>query len=143
MSLEKTLNQFIADFSLTYFKLHRFHWFVEGAGFFSLHEKYEELYDETTALLDEYAERLLAIGGKPISTMKEFLAATTLSEEGSETKPDDIHKTIIADYQKMVDNLKKGISVAEEADDNTTADLFIETIGTFQKHIWMFKQTIK
>ena len=45
----------------------------KGPQFFTLHEKFEELYTESATHIDEIAERILAIGGKPVATMKEYL----------------------------------------------------------------------
>ena len=143
MKLEKFLNERIADFGVIFIKLHRFHWLVEGPDFYPVHAKFQELYEEINELMDEYAERLLSIGGRPVSTMKEFLNMTKISEEGSEVKSADIFKTLIKDYSILVDALKEGIGIAEGEDDDTTADLFISTIGTFEKHLWMFKAILK
>ena len=142
MSLEKFLNTRIADFAVLYAKLHRFHWYFEGSGFFPYHAKFEEMYDEASELLDEYAERLLAIGGRPIATLKEFAEYSVLSDAGNEVKLADIGKTIIADYTLLAEETKKGIPMAQEQNDETTADMFIESVGTFEKHVWMFKQAI-
>jgi len=141
MKLHQFLNERIADLGVLYFKLHRFHWFVEGPAFYPMHAKYEELYDEVTALFDEYAERLLSIGGKPLATMKEYLSVSKISEEGSEVTPEAIFVTLIKDYSYFVQNLKEGVKLAEGEGDMTTADMFIESIGSFEKHLWMFKQS--
>jgi len=143
MKLHDFLNERISDFALLYFKLHRFHWFVEGSGFFPFHTKYEELYDEMTELLDEYAERLLSIGGTPFATIKQYLATSKLSEDGTEVEPKAIGNTIIKDFSAVVLSLKDGIKIAEDHDDDTTADMFITTISSLEKHIWMFKQSVK
>ena len=143
MTLHGFLNERIADFGVLYFKLHRFHWYVEGEGFYPLHAKFEELYDELTALFDEYAERLLSIGGAPASTMKEYLALSKISEEGKEVAPKAIFETLIKDYSHVVTALKQGIELAEGERDMATADMFIETVTTFEKHLWMFKQSVK
>lgn len=143
MKLHQFFNERISDLAILYIKLHRFHWYIEGPSFYQLHEKYEELYDEATALYDEFAERLLAIGGKPYATMKDYLAHGTISEEGNETDPKDIYATLIKDYEGQVNALKEGVKIAEDAGDDTSADLFISTIGALQKHLWMFKQSAK
>ena len=143
MNLKDFLNVRISDLAVMYIKLHRFHWFVEGSGFYALHEKFEELYDETTGFFDEFAERLLAIGGTPASTMKQYLALAEISEEGNEVKPKDIFEALIKDYNFLAEALKKGVGMAQDAEDEPTADLFIGTISTLEKHIWMFKQSIK
>ena len=36
----------------------------------SLHEKFEELYNEASQYVDDLAERILAIGGNPVATLK-------------------------------------------------------------------------
>ncbi|MCL2169714.1 MAG: DNA starvation/stationary phase protection protein [Defluviitaleaceae bacterium] len=143
MTLQNFLNARIADFAVMYIKLHRFHWFVEGPLFLPLHSKYEELYDEATGLFDEFAERLLSIGGTPASTMKEYLNLAGIKEDGNEVTPKDIFTTLIKDYTFLVDELKKGVSIAQDEGDEPTADMFIGTIATFEKHVWMFKQSIK
>jgi starvation-inducible DNA-binding protein len=142
MTLHGFLNERIADFGVMYFKLHRFHWYVEGPFFYPLHEKYEELYDELTELFDEYAERLLSIGGKPASTMKEYLALSKISEEGNEVAPKAIFETLVKDYSHVVAALKEGIELAEGERDMVTADMFITTVAAFEKHLWMFKQSM-
>ena len=53
-------------------KLHQYHWYVKGANFFTLHEKFEELYNENEKWFDKLAERLITSGHKPASTTVEF-----------------------------------------------------------------------
>jgi len=43
----------------------------------------------------------------------------------------------------MTEALKQGIGIAEDQGDDATADMFIGTITTFEKHLWMFKQSLK
>ncbi|WP_210610619.1 Dps family protein [Priestia flexa] len=142
MNLEQLVNQQIANLNVLYTKLHRFHWYVKGPQFFTLHEKFEELYTETAADIDEYAERLLAIGGQPVATLKEFLSLATLSEEGNEQTAREMVEAVSKDYQLLVQQLKMGINVAEEAHDHVTADLFIGTVGRLEKHIWMLNASL-
>jgi len=143
MKLHDFLNVRIADLSVLYTKLHRFHWFVQGAYFDIVHEKCEELYNEASAMYDEFAERLLIIGGTPAATLKEYLALAKISEEGNEVTLEDIYKTLIKDYTFFADELKVGIDIAQDAGDEATADMFIGAITAFEKHVWMFKQTVK
>ena len=58
----EVLNKQVADWSVLFTKLHNFHWYVKGPQFFTLHEKFEELYTESATHIDEIAERILAIG---------------------------------------------------------------------------------
>ena len=51
----KELNQQVANWTVAYTKLHNFHWYVKGPNFFSLHEKFEELYNEASQYVDDLA----------------------------------------------------------------------------------------
>ncbi|MDP4155852.1 MAG: ferritin-like domain-containing protein, partial [Bacillota bacterium] len=78
--LVASVNVQVANLTILYEKLHHYHWFVKGHHFFTLHEKFEELYNEITSTMDEVAERLLIIGEKPLSTLKACLDTATIKE---------------------------------------------------------------
>ena len=82
----KELNQQVANWTVAYTKLHNFHWYVKGPNFFSLHEKFEELYNEASQYVDDLAERILAIGGNPVGTLKESLEISIVDEAGKITQ---------------------------------------------------------
>lgn len=48
LTLEQALNQQVANFSILYVKIHNYHWYVKGEQFFTLHAKFEELYNDVT-----------------------------------------------------------------------------------------------
>ncbi|CAI6081938.1 Dps family protein [Cohnella sp. JJ-181] len=139
--IQNSLNQNLADWSVIYFKLHHFHWYVKGPHFQTLHEKFEELYNFAALSLDEVAERILAIGGKPLSTMKDYLSQSNIKEGGDETKDVDMVKAVIDDFILLTNRLNETQEMAEEAGDAATADLLTQQIGTLQKHIWMLSAT--
>ncbi|MBS4172958.1 Dps family protein [Bacillus sp. FJAT-49736] len=132
------LNQELSNFNVMYVKLHRYHWFVQGRHFYSLHVLFENLYNEMAADLDEVAERILSIGGKPLATMSKYLEETTLVEASADDKENEIISQLIKDYRQMVDEIKNtGVKLAEEVNDNPTVDLLNELQGKFEKHLWM------
>ena len=93
-TIQSELNLQISNWSVLYTKLHRFHWYVKGPAFFTLHAKFEELYDEAALVVDEAAERLLAIGGQPVATLKEYLETATIEESVHETKAAEMVATL-------------------------------------------------
>src|SRR5690606_10126091 len=99
--LNQELNVQVATWSVVYTKLHNFHWYVKGPSFFTLHVKFEELYNEATAYMDEIAERLLALGGKPVATMKEQLDLSVVTEASSKESAEEMVETIVSDYDKI------------------------------------------
>ncbi|TJY42033.1 DNA starvation/stationary phase protection protein [Cohnella pontilimi] len=142
--LQDTLNEQLANWWVMYVKLHHFHWYVKGPHFPVLHVKFEELYEMAAKKLDELAERMLAIGLEPSSTMKEYLSVSHIKEGGKAGADDtDILETIVDDFAKMVDGLKKATQIAEEEfEDTATADMLNEHIEDLQKQMWMLNATI-
>lgn len=141
--LHNLLDVQVANFSVLFTKLHHFHWFVEGPQFFALHAKFEELYDHVNELYDAFAERLITLGGKPGSRMKDYLAKATLKEAGAEKSAAEMLASLIKDFEAIVIDLKLLTKVAQEEGDEATADLAIGTIGEFEKTLWMLKVTAK
>src|SRR5690606_7174303 len=123
-----------------YVKLHRYHWFVQGRNFFTLHEKFEQLYEMFAEDLDEIAERILAINGKPLATMVKYLKETTLTEANADDKESEIVSQLEHDFQQIVKEIKEeGLSLVEENEDEPSADLLIGLQGKLEKEIWMLK----
>jgi starvation-inducible DNA-binding protein len=139
MTLTNSLNKQIANWSVLYTKLHRFHWFVKGPAFFTLHEKFEELYNEAAANVDTIAERALAAGSRPIATMSLFLEHASIKDNGSEENAEEMVAALISDYSTISTELKELAELAEEENDPVTEDLAIGLIEDLEKKIWMLK----
>lgn len=141
--LEQAMNVQLSNWVVLYVKLHHRHWYVTGPHFPVLHAKFEELYDLAALKLDELAERILTIEGKPASTMKEFLSLATLKEAdkgGSET---DMLEATVQDLKALAEGLDETAKLAEdEAGDRATADLLVGQVGEIQKQIWLLKATL-
>lgn len=135
--LDKVLNQQVANFGVLYIKLHNFHWYVKGSQFFTLHLKFEELYNEATLHFDAVAERLLTLGGKPVATMKEMLELSSIKEAGGSEKAEAMVSTLVEDFNLVISQLKEGMEVAEKAGDETTGDMLLAIHASLEKHVWM------
>jgi starvation-inducible DNA-binding protein len=137
MTIQSELNLQIANWSVLYTKLHRFHWYVKGPLFFTLHAKFEELYDEAALVVDQVAERLLAVQGEPIATMKEYLETASIQESNNETKASDMVATLVKDYTQINESLKQLAEIAEAENDTITNDLAVGLIEKIDTHLWM------
>lgn len=139
--LQEHLNKIVATQGVLFTKLHQHHWYVKGDNFFTLHEKFEELYDEVNVQFDEFAERLLTIGGNPYSTLKEFIANSSIKETPytKEVSAKDMVESVLADFETVVKELDKGIELSGEAGDAVTEDLCIAYKTSIEKHMWMLR----
>ena len=136
-TLNNQLNDLVATWSVVYTKLHNYHWYVSGPSFFTLHAKFEELYNETTLTLDEIAERILALGGKPVATLKEHLEMSLVKEATGKESAEEMVQTIINDFSVMMDALNKTMETAAEMGDDRTEDLLNAKFQSLEQHSWM------
>lgn len=142
-NLIKELNKEVANLGVLYVKLHAYHWNVSGKQFKNLHELFEEYYNEVTEQLDEVAERVLQLEGYPLATLKEYLEVTTLNEATTKENTEEMIKEILNNFEQLNNEFKEIIKLAQELEDEVTADIFIGFQKTYQKNIWMLKATLK
>lgn len=138
--LQEKMNEYLANQEAMYIKLHNLHWYVNGPSFFTIHPKLEELYDNTAEIIDEVAERILAIGGSPVASMKKALSLITVKEfDDKAISGKDAITALKNDVEYWITDSKEIIKLAEEADDVVTADLFTGYLGEYEKLLWMLK----
>lgn len=135
--LDKQLNGLVATWSVLYTKLHNYHWYVSGPSFFTLHTKFEELYNEVTLNLDDLAERILSKGGKPVATLKEHLEISIVKEASGNETAEEMVNELITDFKAVMDALSNGMELAAEAGDDRTEDLLNAHYQSLEKHTWM------
>ncbi|RIM72744.1 Dps family protein, partial [Staphylococcus arlettae] len=133
------LNKQVANWTVAFTKLHNFHWYVKGPNFFSLHTKFEELYDEASQYVDDLAERILAVGGNPVGTLKESLEMSIIDEAGKGYTAEQMVSELSKDFTNVSKQLEEAIEVASDAEDDVTEDMFIGMQTNIEKHNWMLK----
>lgn len=135
------LNAMVATQAVYIFKLYQRHFYVKGTDFFTLHKQFEKLYEEAAEAFDKTAERLLAIGGHPYSSMQEFLAHSALEEQPFDGNSDakKMVEDTVADMRTIRTSIQEGIELTGEKGDDTTQDMLIDFGLAFDKHIWMFQ----
>jgi len=138
----QTLNEQVANWNVLFVKLHNFHWNVKGPSFYALHEKFEELYDEAATHIDEIAERVLALKGKPLGTMKKYLEVSTIKEAMSKECATEMIHCLIDDYQLIIGQSKTGAEVAANSGDDVTEGMLLDIVEELEKHVWMLSAVL-
>lgn len=138
-NITEVLNTQIANWSVLFIKLHNYHWYIKGPQFFTLHTKFEELYTEAALHVDNLAERLLALRGQPVATMKEILMKSSIQEASGSENAEQMVQAVINDFATIIQELREGMSIAEEADDETTGDMLLAIHSGLEKHVWMLE----
>ena len=74
------LNDLLANYQLYYQNVRGFHWNVKGRGFFQLHVKFEEYYNDAIEKIDEIAERVLTLEGTPLHSYSAYMKISEIKE---------------------------------------------------------------
>ncbi|ASE33529.1 DNA starvation/stationary phase protection protein [Mammaliicoccus sciuri] len=139
----EALNKQVAEWTVLYTKLHNYHWYVKGPNFFSLHEKFEELYNEASVYVDDLAERILAIEGNPIATLREALEWSVIEEAEKNLTANQMVEQLSKDFTTVIAQLEEGIQLAEKVNDDMTGDMLLAMVTSLEKHNWMLKSFLK
>ncbi|TSE09229.1 Dps family protein [Aquimarina algiphila] len=132
-----TLNILLADYHIHYQKLRNFHWNITGPHFFELHAKFEEFYEDAKLKIDEIAERILTLRGKPVSNFSVYLDISNINEASTILTDYEMVSTILEDHKLLLKQLKIVTVAAEETKDDGTLDITGTYIGEIEKTSWM------
>ncbi|WP_436517876.1 Dps family protein [Ekhidna sp. To15] len=132
------LNQLLSDFHVYYQNTRGAHWNIKGPRFFELHNKFEELYTEALTNIDEIAERILTIGGRPHHALETYLEHSNIKSVKDVSKDEILVEMIVDNLNTLIGQENKVKEMAVEAGDNETEDMMIGLVNVQEKTLWMF-----
>jgi starvation-inducible DNA-binding protein len=135
---EKLLQKILANHATLLFQTLNYHWNVEGKEFHDYHLLFDKQYNQLFANLDLIAERIRAIDGKALGSMKDLIKHATLKEDtGSTPKPAKMIKNLHAQYEKMINDMKQAVKELESTNDVATRKMLEDLIEQHEKTKWM------
>ena len=128
------LNQVVADLYTAHIALHQVHWYPKM-------DEYMETLDTT---LDEVSERLITLGGKPYSTLTEFIQHSKIEEKAGEFSKnvEESLARVIEIFRYLTGLYQEALDVTDEEGDDVTNDIFVGAKADLEKTIWMLTAEI-
>jgi starvation-inducible DNA-binding protein len=135
------LNILLADEHLLYIKTRNAHWNVEGPDFIGQHLFFEGQYKQLDGIIDNVAERIRSIGHYAEASFQKFLDQTHLTEQsGEKNDSQGFIKELLEDHEAIIIFLRENIrKVADEWNDQGTADFITGLMTTHEKAAWMLR----
>jgi starvation-inducible DNA-binding protein len=133
------LNGLLADHFTLLLKTWQFHWNVIGSSFGSYHEAMLKLYEAEIERVDGVAERVRALGGRPLGSMEAMLQANHIQEyEMSQPLPTNMEmwKIISADWDTVIRRIREIHDQVPPADQGTL-NFLEDMIESMEKEAWM------
>jgi len=131
------LQQLLADFQVFYTNLRGFHWNIKGKSFFTLHSKFEEMYDDTAEKVDELAERILMLNGVPANKFSDYLKSAKVKEVSNVVCGQEAVNNILDTYKIIIASERELLEQASEAGDESTVALMSDYLKEQEKTVWM------
>ena len=142
-AIARQLSRLLADSYTLYLKTHNFHWNVTGPLFNTLHAMFEQQYTELATAVDEIAERIRALGVPAPGSYAEYANLTSIEEaRGGETAEEMIRQLVIG-QQTVVKTARDAFPIADEANDEPTADLLTQRMQIHEKNAWMLRSMLE
>ena len=134
------LNELLANYHIHYQKLRGCHWNVKGKSFFTLHAKFEELYTNAIATIDELAERILTLGKSPLSTYREYIDTAKIKEINTVGVEDvQLVGAILDDFTALIEIEREIMDSTAESGDDGTNDMINKFMQFKEKNTWMLR----
>jgi starvation-inducible DNA-binding protein len=127
-----------------YFKIHSYHWNVEGIEFSQYHDFYANLYQDIYNSIDPVAENIRKLGEYTPISISELHNFKTIEEN---TDRVDLIKdqlaTLIVDNDKVIESLNKVFDLATAQKEQGLANFVADRLDTHKKHGWMIRASAK
>jgi len=135
------LKRLLADSYTLYLQTHNFHWNVTGPQFRELHLMFEEHYTELATAVDEIAERIRTLDVPAPGTYKEFARLSSIDEVEGVPSSAEMVDLLTKAHEQVVRTAREVLSVAQDAEDESTAALVGDRMSIHEKTAWMLRAT--
>ncbi len=142
-AIAEGLSKFLADTYTLYLKTHNFHWNVTGPMFQTLHLMFETHYNELWVATDLIAERIRALGVYAPATYAEFSALTSIKEEKSPVKAEQMIRSLVEGHEAVIRTARTIFPHAEKVQDQVTVDLLTQRMQIHEKTAWMLRSLLE
>lgn len=132
------LNQQLANTLDLFTQVKQAHWNVKGMQFMQLHLLFDDLAESLLEYVDEIAERITALGGLALGTVRIAVSRSNLLEfPVNLVAGKQVVEVLAQRYGAYTSSIRSIVETATEYGDPVTADLFTSISSTLEKHLWM------
>ncbi|HEU4835966.1 MAG TPA: DNA starvation/stationary phase protection protein [Pyrinomonadaceae bacterium] len=136
------LSNVLANTFIMYLKTHNFHWNVTGPMFHTLHQMFEEQYNELWLAVDAIAERIRSLGFTAPGSYGEFAKLTYLQESPVARNATEMIAELLRDHETTARTVRSALAVARTAVDAPTEDLLTQRLAAHEKAAWMLRSLL-
>ena len=137
------LTQALAETAVATMKAQNFHWNVTGMSFGSLHELFQEIYEDHFKAQDLLAERIKAFDAHAEGRLSVFLERSAVEEHDGRTDARTMVEVLMNDQETLSATLSALAEVADQHGDFATNDMATQRVEDHDKFAWMLRAHLK
>ncbi|MCT0207254.1 Dps family protein [Synechococcus sp. CS-1332] len=137
------LGRVLADSTVLYAKTHGFHWNVTGPMFNALHLMFMEQYTELWTALDLIAERIRALGLPAPYGASIYAGLSSIPEAKGFPDALSMVRELVEGHEAVARTIRSVFTLADEANDQPTADLLTQRLQLHEKNAWMLRSVLE
>lgn len=141
-AIAENLKALLADSYTLYLQTHNFHWNVTGPMFHQLHLMFEEHYTELAIAVDDIAERIRSLDVAAPGTYRAFAELSSITEVDGVPNADEMVELLTKGHEQVVKTCRRALSVAQAADDESSAALISDRMRIHEKTAWMLRALV-
>ena len=140
MKYVANMNAYLSDLVVFYLKLHDLHWNVKGMQFVPVHQYSEARYEDMDEKFDEIAELLLQHGEKPVSSIREYLALSSIKELNKDSYRDEEVIKIISEDMAYLKGKAEALRLEADAEGLFDIVAVLEDhVAGYNKELWFLR----
>lgn len=144
------MNKILANLHVLWIKTHQAHWYLisgsEGmTDFLILHDWLDKPLDFLIDMIDDVAERIVMINGRPVSTTSDISLLSSISEEKIdllEYSSDSLLNRTVNDFRLLRNEIANSIKVLDDDGDISDSNKLQDDLSQINKYIWFMQATL-
>ena len=139
-TVAQTLQRNLTTTISLYLKLKKFHWDIRGRHFRELHLAYDDFIAKIFPSIDEQAERLVMLGGSPVSAPSD-LEQYSVVQVPTETIHDAREQltALVDDFTRVARGYRDDSNAVDDAGDPATSDMYNAILHQMDEIRWMLQ----
>lgn len=127
-----------------YLQYKGYHWNVAGPLFHDLHLMFDDNATHVLATVDDLAERQRILGMPAEYTLEQLRLSASLPVEAKLPKnPKEMVERLVASHRMVLQELKKGVELADKDGDPGTMDLLTRIVTVHEKMEWFLRELLE
>ncbi len=143
-TIAEGLSRLLADTYTLYLTTHNFHWNVTGPMFSTLHDMFTTQYTELWHAVDPIAERIRSLGHHAPGSYAEFGKLSSIKDAPTTSKHAlEMVAILVEGHEAVARTAREIFRVADDADDQPTADLLTQRLAVHEQTAWMLRSLLE